>query len=165
MKVRGFAPALLALGALIALYVFVTRDPERAASAPAPPAPNAATQPAPNAPALAAPTQAPPPPAPALASSDDEPPTITPHVLTPEEYAGHEAKPKKPKMTLEEKLAETRKHIDVMERRAKILEDEIAELERTGQKDKAAEERIVMERLKAHADKLRKDVAAGREPE
>ena len=163
MKLRGYAPALLALGALVALYVFVTRDPERAASAPAQSAPAAATAPMP-APALAAPAPQPPP-TPAPGSSDDQPPTITPHVLTPEEYAGHEAKAKKPKMTLEEKLAETKKHIDVMEKRAKILEDEIAELERTGQKDKAAEQRIVLERLKAHADKLRKDVAAGREPE
>jgi 3-oxoacyl-ACP reductase-like protein len=156
VKLRAIAPALLALAALIALYVYVTRDPEPAASAPA--KPPVATAPTP---AVAAPAPMPPPPsAPATAA-----PNITPHVLTSDEYAGHEPHAKKAKMTLDEKLAETRTHIEVMERRAKLLEAEIAELERSGQNDKAAEQRVVLSRLKAHADKLREDVAAGREPE
>jgi hypothetical protein len=154
VKLRAIAPALLALGALIALYIYVTRDPEPAASAPA--KPPVATAPAPAAPAPALT----PPSAPETAT-----PAITPHVLTQDGFAGHEPHAKKAKMTLDEKLAETRKHIEVMERRAKLLEAEIAELERTGQADKAAEQRIVLQRLKAHADKLREDVAAGREPE
>ncbi len=164
MKLRAFAPALVALGALIALYVLVTRDSGPAASAPAPaaPAPSVATTPPP-APA-AAPALAPPP-APAETAPAEGAPTITPHVLSPDEYAGHEPKAKKPKMTLDDKLAETRTHIEVMDRRAKLLEAEIAELDRSGQKDKAAEQRIVLARLKVHADKLRADVAAGREPE
>jgi hypothetical protein len=68
-------------------------------------------------------------------------------------------------MNLDEKLAETKKHIEVMEHRAQLLEKEIAELERHGEKQKAAEQRIVLERLHKHADKLREDVAARREPE
>jgi len=86
-------------------------------------------------------------------------------VLTPEEYAGHEPKAKKPKLNDEEKLAETKKHIAVMERRAELIAAEIAELEKKGEKDKAAEQRVILERLKKHAEKLREDVAAGRAPE
>ena len=157
MKLRAIAPALVALGALIALYVYVTRDPEPATSTPAKPPVATAPTPAATAPA---PTTTPPPSAPDTAA-----PAITPHVLTSDEFAGHEPHAKKAKMTLDEKLAETRTHIEVMERRAKLLEAEIAELDRTGQADKAAEQRVVLQRLKAHADKLREDVAAGREPE
>jgi hypothetical protein len=160
VKLRAYAPALLALGALIALYVYVTRDPQPAASAPAQPAPPVAAAPTP----AAAPAPAAPPSAPEAAPGEG-PPTITPHALTPDEFAGHEPHAKKPKLTLDEKLAETRTHIEVMERRAKLLEAEIGELERNGHSDKAAEQRIVLQRLKAHADKLRADVAAGREPE
>ncbi|MGE5185214.1 MAG: hypothetical protein ACM31C_24260 [Acidobacteriota bacterium] len=164
MKLRTLAPALLALAALIAVYVVATRDSEPAASAPVPAAPAVATTPAPAAPA---PAMTPPPELPTSHAdpTQDQPPTITPHVLSPDEYAGHEARPNKPKMTLDDKLAATRTHLEVMARRAKLLEAEIAELERTGQQDKAAQQRIVLRRLEAHADKLRADVAAGREPE
>jgi hypothetical protein len=72
---------------------------------------------------------------------------------------------KKPKMTLEEKLVETTKHIAVMGQRAEILEKEIADLERDGKKQEAAEQRIVLKRLRAHMEELRKAVAEKREPE
>lgn len=167
MKVRAFAPALLAIVALGVVYV-VARDRDE----PAEDAKDAADAPA-KAPAehvhapvgsgarVASPE-------PALAPepmAPGEAPSGVPRVLTPEEYAGHEPVAKKPKMTLQEKLVETKKHIAVMERRAELLAAEIAELDRKGETQKAAEQRIVLKRLEAHADKLRQDVAEGREPQ
>ena len=163
MKARAYAPALLAVAALVGIYVFVTRsgedaEPTRHAEAPrgsAPPAVAPSVAPAESPPPGQAPAESPPP---------GQAPTKPPHLLTPEEFAGHEPKAKKAKLTLEEKLVETQKHIVVMERRAQLLEAEIAELERTGDKAKAAEQRIVLARLREHADKLRQAVAEGREP-
>jgi len=155
MKVRAYAPALVAIALVVAVYIFMKRDRDE----PAPPAPVASQRVAPSAA----------PPAPALEASPQGPttpgPTKEPHVLTPEEYAGHEPKAKKPKMTLDDKLVETQKHIEVMQHRAELLEKEIAELERKGDKQRAAEQRIVLERLRKHAEKLREDVAARREPQ
>jgi hypothetical protein len=163
MKLRAYAPALLAVAALVAIYLFVARDKSKAPAA-AQHTPAAPAQRAPAAPAQ----QTPPAPAPSLtpeAQPAGEVPTGVPRALTPEEYAGHEPKANKPPMVLEEKLAETKQHIVVMERRAHLLEAEIAELERKGENEKAAQQRVVLKRLNEHADKLRQAVAEGREPQ
>lgn len=165
MKLRAIAPAVLALAALIVLYVVVKHDSDPAASTPAQPPAPVATTPAPAVAAPPAPAPTVPATPPPVLGDDQGPPTSTPHLVSPEEFAAHEPHAKKPKMNLDEKLEATRTHIEVMDKRAKMLEDEIAQLEKNGQTDKAAEERIVLQRLKAHADKLRADVAAGREPE
>lgn len=165
MKLRAYAPAVLGLAALVALYVLVKRDRDEPQ---APQAPQAQAhshshshEPTPAAPGARVPG------APALPGTQATPPTpppAPPRALTPEEYAGHEPKANKPKMNDEEKIAETKKHIDVMERRVQLLEVEIADLDKRGEKEKATAQRVILERLKKHAAQLREDVAAGRAP-
>ena len=160
MKVRAIAPALLAVVALIAIYLYTRGGSE--ADAPAPPV---VKQQAPSAAPIATPPRSATIPPPATVTPPGAKPTEPPKLLTPEEYAGHEPVAKKPKMTLEEKLAEATKHIEVMERRAKLLEDQIAELDRTGNQEVANEKRVLVQRIRLHVEKLRKAVAEKREPE
>ncbi|HUS31902.1 MAG TPA: hypothetical protein VMZ53_25550 [Kofleriaceae bacterium] len=159
MRVRTLAPTLLALGALVAIYVFARHGDE-----PSTPSPSAAQNVHAPAPA-AAPPSAPPPAitaAPLPASGDM--PVAPPKALTVDEYAGHEPKAKKPKMTLQEELAETTKHISVMEKRATLIDQQVAELEKAGKTKEAAEQRVIAERLRKHVEQLREAVAAGRAP-
>lgn len=165
MKTRSYAPALLAVVVLAGLYVFITHRHEE----PEQPVPTAERAPAP----VPAPAASAPPSLPVVHDDSTDPkpvpeatdgPTKPPQALTPEEYAGHEAKAKKPKMNLEEKLAETTKHISVMEHRASLIDAQVAELEKAGKTKEAAEQRILADRLRKHVEELRADVAAGRDP-
>ena len=161
VKIRAYAPALLAVVALVVVYVLSRDSDDDAGPAPVATQQQPKSAPSTSPPQLREPIK-PPPPAPTAPTG---PPSKPPSVVSADEHAAHEPKAKKPKMTLEEKLEETKKHVVVMERRAQLLEAEIAELEKTGQKDKAAEQRVVLQRLNAHAEKLRQAVAEGREPE
>ena len=76
-----------------------------------------------------------------------------------------EAKAKKPKLTLDQKLELTTQHLDVMKTRATLLEKEIADAEAGGRKDEAAQKRVMLTRLNAHMDRLRAAVAEHREPQ
>ena len=71
----------------------------------------------------------------------------------------------KPKMNVEEKLAETKKHLPTMEHHAEALEQEIKEAERSGRADEAAEKRIRVKRLRAHIADLQKAIDEKREPQ
>jgi hypothetical protein len=164
VKVRSYAPALLAVGLLAGLYLYITRhheEPEQpvATAEPAHAEPAPAASPAPSLPVVHDDSTAPKP----MPEATDGP-TKPPHALTPEEYAGHEPKAKKPKMNVDEKLAETTKHISVMEHRATLIDAQVAELEKAGKTKEAAEQRIIADRLRKHAEQLRADVAAHRDP-
>src|SRR6185369_17753573 len=93
-----------------------------------------------------------------------EGPTEAPHVVGVDEAKEHEVVPKKGKITLAEKLAETTKHIAVMEHRAELIDKQVAELVKAGKTKEAAEQRVVAERLRKHVEKLREAVAAGKDP-
>lgn len=163
MKARSYAPAAVAVVGLFVVYHFVSGKKDDA------PKPTAAqveakssTTTAPSAPALPggsaqAPTQ--PPHLPGVA------PTEAPHPMTPEEAKEHEPKSKLPKMNESEKVAAAKEHITVMDRRVELLEKEIADLDAKGEKDKADEQRVIVKRIKEHAEKLKKDIAEGRDPE
>lgn len=161
MKVRSYAPALAAVIALGGLYLFVTRRHDDA-TPPAPAAARAVEQAAvPSAPTPAARPEMP---APTVVAAPEQAPPPPPKPMDPAEAAAHEAKAKKPKLTLDETLAETTKHIAVMEKRAELIDQEVAELTKAGKTKEAAEQRIVAERLRKHVERLRADVAAHRDP-
>lgn len=163
MKIRSYAPILLAAAGLFGVYHFVHKD-----EAPKPTAAQVETKSvsapaAPAAPALPVAAQPlPPPPQPQLPGVA---PTTTPHMMDPEEAKAHEPKAKLPKLTESEKVVAAKEHITVMDRRIELLEAEIAELDKKGDKAKADEQRVVVKRIKEHADKLKQDIAEGREPE
>ena len=71
----------------------------------------------------------------------------------------------KAKLTLEEKLEETKKHLPTIERHAAALEQEIKDAERLGRADEAAEKRIRVARLRAHIADLQKAIDEKREPQ
>lgn len=160
MRLRSYAPALLGIAALAALYLYVTRDKDGVATSAAPAAHVESHTPAP-APAPAMPTTER---GIAIPSEGTQGPQGQPHPVSPEEAAAHEPHPKKGAMTLDEKLAETTKHVAVMERRAALIDQQVAALEKAGKTKEAAEQRIVAERLRKHVEKLRADVAARRDP-
>jgi HAMP domain-containing protein len=160
-------PALFAVALIAALgaFLWLRRGEPRGVTAAAAPAvaagevaePPAApsSQPAPTAPparvaaaASASATRLVPEDEPQL--SDEEPP---------------EAKSKKPKLTLDEKLALTQTHVEVMKTRAELLQRDIDALDAAGRKEEAAQKQILLTRLRAHMDRLRQAVAERREPE
>jgi len=71
---------------------------------------------------------------------------------------------KKPKLTLDEKLAETAKHIEVMKKRSQLLEKEIADLQKAGKTKEAQEQQVVLDRLKDHMKKLQTAIDEHKEP-
>jgi hypothetical protein len=168
VKARSVWPALLALGGLIALYL-VVRGREDSATpvkqpSTSPPKTAHSTPSAPRAPVAPAATAQP-------AHDEDEghdedavvltkpnKPAPTPTTQTPPVI------PRKPNLTLDEKLARAQKHIVVMERRATLLEKEIEALDNDGKKQEAADQRIVLKRLHEHTDELRAAIAERREP-
>jgi hypothetical protein len=77
----------------------------------------------------------------------------------------HEPKAKKPKLTLDEKLALTQEHLGAMQTRVDLLQKEIGALDAAGKKDEAAQKRVMLTRLKAHMERLRGAIAEHREPE
>ena len=85
--------------------------------------------------------------------------------MDPAEAKAHEPKSKLPKMNDSEKAAAAQEHITVMDRRIELMEKEIAELDAKGDKAKADEQRVIVKRLKEHQEKLKKDIAEGRDPE
>ena len=157
MKARSYAPAAVAIAGLFVVYHFVSGKKD---DAPKPTAaqiePKPSTTSAPTAPSLPAPKQ------PTLPG---QAPTQEPHPVTPEEMKEHEPKSKLPKMNESEKVAAAKEHITVMDRRVELLEKEIAELDAKGEKAKADEQRVIVKRIKEHAEKMKKDIAEGREPE
>jgi hypothetical protein len=162
MKLRTLAPAFVAAALLVVLYLKLGRHDE---STPSAPAPTATTGTQPRVPPSHA---APRPTVPETSQSGDLDDELARKPPLPDDIKptqGPPTGPKKPAMTLDEKLAETQKHIDVMDRRAALVDKEIAALERDGKKQEAAEQRIVVTRLRAHMEELRKAVAERREPQ
>lgn len=165
MKLRAYAPALVAVAGLFFVYRYVTQKNDDA--------PKPATQQhveanattAPEAPALPAGSSVQPLPTPPPPQLPGVAPKEAPKPMDPAEAKAHEPKAKLPKMNDAEKAAAAQEHISVMDRRIELLEAEIAELDKKGDKAQAAEQRIIVKRLKAHAEKLKKDIAEGREPE
>ncbi len=163
MKARSYAPAAVAIVGLFVVYRFVSNNKDdapkpTAAQVESKAAASAATAPTlPSAKQPLAPSQ--PPQQPGVA------PTQEPHPVTADELKEHEPKSKLPKMNESEKVAAAREHITVMDRRVELLEKEIAELDAKGEKAKADEQRVIVKRIKEHAEKMKKDIAEGREPE
>ena len=161
MKLRAWLPALAGLALLVAIWLFArTRGDDTAAPSRSNPQPTAVVAaPSPRRPAdkPIAPT------APDEATDDD---LAHKRPLTPDELkvGTPDFEPKKAKMTLDERLAEAQKHIPVLERRAALIDQEIAKLEAAGKAEQASEQRIVAARLRAHADELKKAIAEHREP-
>lgn len=157
-------PAALALVALIVLYfVFHTTDnpgPPRAAAAQTEPM-------GPGAP----PTHVPPsmPASPSAAAGDgegsDQATGSGPTVGTPAlAESPPDMTPKKGKMTLDDKLAETAKHIGVMKHRSELLQADIDKLDKAGKTKEAAEQRVVLERLQKHMKELQTAIDEHKEP-
>jgi hypothetical protein len=170
MKLRTWAPALIAVVGLVVVWRWMAgrNDEEPAPRAPAtqvatdqtrpsalPGSPATATRSA-DVPALPSPAA---PPVPGVA------PTKPPEPLSHEEADAHLPKAKLPKLTLEERIAAAKEHIVVLQRRVELMQQEIAELEKKGDKAKADAQRIIMGRLTAHAEKLQKAIDEGRDPE
>lgn len=165
MKLRAYAPAVLAVVGLVLVYRWVSN---RGADEAKPVAgesqrigPTTTTTPPPALPTPAAQ----PLPAPAPPQLPGSGPTEVPKPVSVEEAKAHEAKAKKPKRTLEERIAAAKEHVLVIDRRVELMEKEIAELDKQGDTKKAEEQRVSVQRLKLHAEKLRKAIAEGREPE
>ena len=173
MKLRTYAPALIAIIGLVVVWRYMAgRGGEEAA--PPPSAPVATSAPV----AKATPTARPSVPATAPTGTPEEPafqappstdpvvaPTKAPRALTEDEAKDHIPKAKLEKMTLEERIAAAKEHVTVIRRRVELMQQEIADLEKKGDKTKADEQRVVMARLTAHVEKLQKAIDEGREPE
>jgi len=168
VKLRSIAPALAGLLLLAAIYLVMQlrgRGDEPSAPAALPVAHGPATAPtAPGAAVKPAAKPATPSMLPEVVDDiDPETGKIVPHddpTLLPN--PGMTAK--KPKMNLDERLAEAQKHIPVLERRAELIDKEIQTLEAAGKTKEAAEQRIVAKRLRDHAAALRQAIAEHKEP-
>jgi len=156
VKARAWLPALLALAALLVLFLLMRGRSGGQRERPAPPvATGASTRPAPPASAALLP-----------AAPDAGPTSKLGHKVDREPELWNQPRPTpKPKLALQEKLVLAAKHVEVMATRAGLLEQEIAALERDGKQQAAAEQRIVLMRLRQHMESLRQAIAEGREPE
>lgn len=176
---KGFAAVLPVLGGLVAIAVLaivvMMREPTRVRT----PATPEVVPTQPPAPEVVAPTAIAPPPATTTAAVAVAPPPASGDVPAyPEEDLRHVTPPSdkdqqtgpalsaaKPKMTLDEKLEETKKHIPTIEKHAASLEQEIKEAERAGRTEEANEKRIRVSRLRAHVAELQKAIDEKREPQ
>lgn len=170
MKLRTYAPALVAIIGLVVVWRWMaTRgDAETAPPAATPVATSPPARPAPPAPApTRAPTAAPEEPSLPASPPTTAPvaPTQAPKLASEQDLQDHLPKAKLPKMTLEERIAAAKEHIVVLNRRVELMQAEIADLEKKGDKAKADEQRVIMARITAHAEKLQKAIDEGREPE
>lgn len=157
-------PAVLAVIVLLVVYFAMRRRGDDTAAAPPPsPPPHATLDPAdppPRVPPAPAGSAA----APGEADLDDQrgsgPIVGTPQVAE----SPPDNTPKKGKMNLDEKLAETAKHIDVMKHRADLLRAEIDQLDKAGKTKEAQEQRVVLERLEKHMKSLQTAIDEHKEP-
>jgi hypothetical protein len=169
--VKKLWPALLAVAVLLVLYFVMRRHGgEDAMPAPAPTPQALADSTGPHA---APPAVLPAPVAGAPSTGDtgdtgetgDEHRGSGPIVGTPHLAENPpDMTPKKGKITLDEKLAETAKHIQVMKRRTELLQTEIDQLDKAGKTKEAAEQRIVLERLEKHMKELQTAIDEHKEP-
>ena len=171
MKVRAWAPAIAGLLLIAAVFLLVKLRGEDEPATPAKPAPTAHhdhdhdhQSPAPTATVTAKPAVKPVAETAPGETTDDDLAHKRP--LSPDELkvGTPDFQPKKAKMTLDERLAEAQKHIPVIERRAELIDQEIAKLEAAGKAQQASEQRVVAKRLREHADELKKAIAERREP-
>lgn len=163
VKARAWWPAIVGLVLLLGVYllVLVRGTNDDAATAPAEPVTTAqkpATQPAVKPPEPVKPE------ATHDEATDEDELARTKPIDTSPVAPDPGMTAKKAKMTLDERLAEAQKHIPVIERRAELLDKEIAELDKAGKVKEAGEQRIVAKRLRDHAAALRQAIAERREP-
>lgn len=170
MKLRTWAPALIAIVGLVLVWRWRSSRSDDETPPAAPPTQVAKDQTAPSRPA--SPTTTPrsgelpaPPVAPSAPPAGGVAPTEAPKLVPDEEYQAHLPKAKLPKMTLEERIAAAKEHVVVLQRRVELMQQEIAELDKAGNKAKADEQRVMMARITAHVEKLQKAIAEGRDPE